>query len=299
MVSAPLRIPRAVLCAAAALAVLRLGAECRWTNLAPEKHIAGRMASPGYLRGKIVILDRRDYANKECESELRKLQAAWTSYKTKDFVLVGSHCGAASADEVAKIAARLGLTYPIYANANADPDGADSGSEPSVAVYDCVAGRRLLSGRFAHDAIGMAGSALMNLRVPPSPKVWKRCLDYEFEQLPGRACLRLKELEADRKALAAFTAEYPDDIVRYRKRSKALARRPEMRKLVDLVRLSRIVKDCDPSLSRKLSAKALAQKIEQFSVLKNSEDEIVAQEAKNAIADLIFAKASMEKPKCR
>lgn len=299
MVKTHLPFCRAAIAAVAAFVAVRLSAECRWTNITPESHIAGRMASPGYLRGKIVILDRRDYARKECENEILKLQAAWTSYKTKDFILVGSHCGTAGTDKVAKIAARLGLTYPIYANAKFDPDDPDTGDETIVAVYDSVSGKRLYTGHFTHDAIGIAGSALMNLRIPPSAKAWKRCLDYEFKFLPARACLRLKELESDRKTLSAFTAAYPDDIVRYRKRSKELARRQDMRKLVDLVRLSRQVKDCDPALSRKLSVKAIGQKIKQFSVLKDNEDEIVAQEAKNAIADLIFAKATMEKKQCK
>ena len=61
-----------------------------WTGIVPQHRIGGRMASCGYMRGKVVLLDCRDYSKADAGS-LSELQKIWKSYKSKSFVLLGVH----------------------------------------------------------------------------------------------------------------------------------------------------------------------------------------------------------------
>ena len=45
-----------------------------WENIDPTHHLAGRMASAGYLRGKVVLLDCRDYGDKSGVDAMRRLE---------------------------------------------------------------------------------------------------------------------------------------------------------------------------------------------------------------------------------
>jgi hypothetical protein len=108
-----LTLGAAALCAAAAFAARPL----EWQNLDAAHHLAGRMASSGYLRGKVVYVDCRDYGDKSSAEAVRRMEEAWQTFKMKQFVMIGSHRGEAGAEKVKRIAEELGLSYPIYADA--------------------------------------------------------------------------------------------------------------------------------------------------------------------------------------
>ena len=59
---------------AAALAALVAGAPAyEWDNVGPDSRLGGRMISAGYLRGKVVLLDRRDYTDPANAEAIRQL----------------------------------------------------------------------------------------------------------------------------------------------------------------------------------------------------------------------------------
>lgn len=264
-----------------------------WTGLERGTHIGGRMLSPGYLRGKVVILDARDYADPRSTQTMHILQQGWKAFRTKQFVVLGSHRGRSGGDAVLAAMRAAGATYPVYAGADA---GAASAACPCITVLDSTGTRRLYSGNDPRQAVGAASAAIFAARRPSDPKQLKFLLDWELEYLPGTAYLRLKELDADKAEKREMEKAFPDDAKRYAKERLKLSRDAEIVRLAKLVELSRLVKDRDTE-----SAKAKAIRPEhldrvsaKYGDLKKSVNPAVAQEAKNALADIIFAKAEIE-----
>ena len=69
------------------------------------------------LRGKVVLLDRRDYGDPSLKAAIEQLQTLWATYKTKPFILLGSHNGKLSAKKAEEALKKLGVTYPVYNDA--------------------------------------------------------------------------------------------------------------------------------------------------------------------------------------
>ena len=78
-------------CVAIAFAQVAFGKE--WRNVTPETRIGGRIVSPGYLQGKVVLLDCRDYADASGAEAMKRLQGVWRTYASKPFVVLGCHTG--------------------------------------------------------------------------------------------------------------------------------------------------------------------------------------------------------------
>ncbi len=265
-----------------------------WTNLTPENRLGGRMVSSGYLRGKVVLLDCRDYGVKESFEAIRGLQQTWTAYKSKPFVIVGGHRGEQSAKRMGKILERLEVTYPVYAQADV-ADAPEKEKSAAIRVYDSTGTVCLYKGNDWRQASGAVGSAIFATIKPATAKQWKRLLDYEITNLPGQAYLRLKSLEKDAEASAELRREYPDDLRRYGEAYAAFKQNKEVKKLAKLVDLARKVKDLDRTSeeAQKISKAAITRVIGQYEPLKESVDSFIVQEAKNAIADLMFAQATL------
>ena len=51
-----------------------------WENLDEAHHLAGRMASSGYLRGKVVYVDCRDYGDKSGVEAMQRMEEAWHTF---------------------------------------------------------------------------------------------------------------------------------------------------------------------------------------------------------------------------
>ena len=269
-----------------------------WENIGPSSKIGGRMISAGYLRGKVVLLDRRDYGLPENAAAIRQLQSIWVSYKTKPFVVIGSHHGESSREKVEENLKTIGVTYPVYDDVRlSKPDATEQEleimqaawgkTEPSIIVVDSTLRRKLYSGRDERSAQGVIGSALMAISTPPGPKQYQFLLDWEIPNLPGRAFIRLKEYrERFPKEAAKFDAEFE------RMRSDN-----EIKRLAKLVELSRLVKDRDRSSkkSARITPEILEKAIEKYIDLKQSDNPNVAQEAKNAIADIKWSEATLPK----
>lgn len=269
-----------------------------WENIKPEAKLGGRMISAGYLRGKVVLLDRRDYGSMSNAAAIRQLQSIWATYKTKPFVIVGSHHGSSSKEKVEELLKKLGVTYPVYTDVRlVKPDATEEElsimqaawekPEPTITIIDSTLKRKLYVGKDDRAAQGVVGSALMATSTPPGAKQYAYLLDYELEMLPGRAFLRLKE----------FRERFPKESARYASDWERMSEDNEIKKLAKLVELSRLVKDRDRTTktSQKITADVLEKAIEKYSELKQSKNPNIAQEAKNALADIKWSEATLPK----
>lgn len=267
-----------------------------WVNVTPSNRIGGRMVSPGYLRGKTVLIDCRDYGSRSCVEDAKALQQLWSTYKSKEFVVIGCHTGEAESERVAKIMDRLGLTYPIYRDAGLLGRDGERLEMSTFTVLDSTGRRFMHRGSDIRRVTGVIGNLIFITKRPSGAKSWKWLLDWEIENMPGHAYNRLRDFNADTSACAEMRKKHPKDFRRYADAYADMKRSDEVLRTAKLVALAVAVKDRDvTSASAKRITKAtLAGAIEKYSDLKGSEDPRIVQEAKNAIADLTFAAASMK-----
>jgi len=274
------------------LPVALAAGEIEWRGAVEGNRIGGRMISAGYLKGKVVMVDCRDYGVKPSIEPMKRLQSVWSAYKTKPFILVGSHRGESSSKRVAAVMERLEITYPVYrdfAAVGIKSDKADGDDKPTNKIYVLdETGKVAYAGSDDRAAMGVVGTALMNMAAPRSVKEWKHFLDWETKNIPGRAYLRLKD----------FESQYPTEAREaYGEVMDALGERPEIKKLSKLVAAAKLVKDRDPNspAALKLTKEKIDSLIEKYEPLKECRDPNVVQEAKNALAELKWASATLSK----
>ena len=267
-----------------------------WMNVVPDSRVGGRMASCGYLKGKVVLLDVRDYSENAEAAMMKQIQDVWAAYKSKQFVALGSHIGPSETREAAgNLIKSLHLTYSIYSDvAVKNDEGALEDLQRGVYVFDST-GKRLYFGKDPRQAMGIVGSAIFAESIPSSTAGWKAALDYEIANLPGQAYLRIRDLKNHKDVLKKLSKEYPDDVKRYAATWREYGENSEVKKLAKLVETTRLIKDRDKNsrASKRLSAATLENLIKQYSVLTQSANPLIAQEAKNSLADLKFVKAEL------
>ena len=268
----------------------------KWDGVGADRRIGGRMISEGYLRGKVVLLDRRDYGDPSQKAAIEQLQTLWATYKTKPFILLGSHNGKSSAKKAEEALKKLGVTYPVYNDAwlqKVNPseeekrviDGMRADPTPYVCVIDSTCRRKLYNGRDLRGAIGVVGSAIIGTSTPMNAKQYQFLLEWEVENTPGRAMLRLKE----------FRERFPREAATFDAAWKRFSGDEEVKKLAKLVELSRLVKDRDVSdtKAQQITPQVLEKAMEKYDSLKQSSRRAVAQEAKNALADMKWSAAGI------
>ncbi len=282
------------LAAAAAAVSLACGARVSVSGLEPANRIGGRMASSGYLRGKVVVIDSRDYLDKSNIEPLRRLQSVWSAYKTKPFVLIGCHTGAAKLKRVGAIVDKLGVTFPVYRGVKVDCGG-QTPPDGKILVIDPTFSKVVYCGADERQVAGVVGPLILSLKVPSTPVQWKSYMDYELDNLPGRAALRIEAFLSDNTAVAEMDAKYPGASKEYREKLEALLKNRNVKKLSKLVEMSESFKDMDTSSKKgkKPSAQAIDDFIEKNKDLLESDDPNIVQEAKNAIADMRFSAAAI------
>ena len=265
--------------------------EIEWHGTSDDNRIGGRMISSGYLRGKVVMVDCRDYGSRANKDVLPRLQSIWSAYKSKPFILVGSHRGQTADGKIGKLMEKMGLTFPVYRDFGVASveKGRKVDEELNSFIYVLdETGKVAYFGTDDRAAMGVVGSSLMNMAAPRSVKEWKHFLDWETKNIPGRAYLRLKDFEAQHPAEAKEA---------YGEVMEKLENRPEIKKLSKLVAAAKLVKDRDPNsaASQKVTKDKIEILIEKYEPLKQCRDPNVVQEAKNALAELKWASATLSK----
>jgi len=271
--------------AAMSASVAFAGPGVGWKNLDDEYRIGGRKVSEGYLRGKVVLVDRWGRNCPPCRAMLPRMEEIWQGFKTKPFVLLGGHCkGWGTPDEVKALVDENKLTYPVYEGAGLAEDEPEYRGIPFLYVVD-ETGKVCYRGHDERRATEALVTVLTDMEAPKDAAMWQKYIDFELKVLPGRAFIRLTE----------FRKKFPQDGKKYDEDYKKLKNDAEVQKLVKLVLFAKMAKDFDPK-DKKTKNKVTKSKIETtvkaYEPLKDSENELVAQEAKNALADLKWAQTS-------
>ena len=258
-----------------------------WKNIDADHHLGGRKASEGYLQGKVVLVDRWGAKCPPCRALLPRVEELWKSFKTKSFVALGGHCkGWGTADDVAALISEHKLTYPVYEGAALAIGEPKFDAIPFLYVVD-ETGKVVYLGRDERNATQAIVSALTDMESPRNLAQWKRFLDYELEHLPCHGYLRLRD----------FRKKFPKEAKAYEAKAKELAAIPDLKKVADLVEFAKKAKD-PPVFGPKDKAKKakyeklVKDKIDKCEGFKEHPDPRVAQEAKNAIADLKWTQAA-------
>ena len=273
---------------AAILGVASLDAGVAWRNVDQDNYIAGRKASEGYLQGKVVLVDRWGLGCPPCRRLLPRVEEVWRSFRTKPFVVLGGHCkGWGDADGIRKLAKDLGLTYPIYEDAGLAVDEPRFSGIPFLYVVD-ETGKVIYKGHNERVATEPVVQALTDMESPKDIEQWRRFLDFEIENLPGRALLRLGD----------FKKKFPAEAKEYAEKEKELKAIPDVKKLSELVDFAKKAKDMRAFDAKKSAQRQRFQKLvkdaisgTKYNSLLESSDPRVVQEAKNSLADLKWTAA--------
>lgn len=261
-----------------------------WTGVDTESHLGGRKVSQGYLQGKVVLVYKWD---KEHAEHLSRLQEVWESFRSKQFMLVGSYRGESAAEGregLKALVKKAGVTFAVYDGAGVE------GEVPNVIYVLDGTGACVWRGsdeRLAEEAVV---KAITNLAYPADIGYYKRLLRKEKDTLKGRTWNHLKELEKrmikDKKFAKTVTAEDKKEFAAMKKELKA---NKDIEKLGNLVEFARIARDYNPKARKqkvRIDKSKINATIKAGEVLLKSEDPVVVQEVKNSLADLKMAAAA-------
>lgn len=258
-----------------------------WKNVDAEHYLGGRKASAGYLQGKVVLVDRWGAKCPPCRALLPRVKEVWQSFKTKPLVILGGHCkGWGSAEEVKALIEGNKLTYPVYEDAGLASGEPKFDAIPFLYVVD-ETGKIVYRGHDERNATQAIVTALTDMEAPKNLDQWRRFLDYELENLPCRGYLRLRD----------FRKKFPKEVKAYEAKAKELAAIPDLKKVADLVEFAKRAKDPPVFGPKDKAKKAKYEKlvndvIGKGEAFKSHPDPRVAQEAKNALADLRWTQAT-------
>ena len=158
---------KATIMAAAAAASLAVSA-ASW-SLDESRWYSGPKLTGADLADKVVFVDMWGVNCPPCRALLPQMQKYWTSFKNKNFVLIGSHCQGRKEAEVAELVKENGLTYPIYDWAGL-AEGAPknpTGGLPFMYVVN-HRGKVVYAGQSHQAAITAAQEAMLMVGQPPS-----------------------------------------------------------------------------------------------------------------------------------
>ena len=120
------------LCLSAALAA-RAGI---WACLDDENWYSGPKLDDSQLIGKVVVVYEWSVMSEECELLLPRIEAVWQSFKSKPFMVIGSHRGGRAKDLIAEKVKKYHLTFPVYERAGLLDGEPKSGDYPFFYVVD-------------------------------------------------------------------------------------------------------------------------------------------------------------------
>ena len=267
--------------------IASLAQAVEWKNVDSDHHLGGRKASAGYLQGKVVLVDRWGAHCPPCRALLSRVEDIWQSFKTKPFVVLGGHCkGWGTADEVAELIAEHKLTYSVYEDAGLATGEPKFDAIPFLYVVD-ETGKVVYLGRDERTATQAIVTALTDMEAPKNVAQWKRFLDYELEHLPCRGYLRLKD----------FRKKFQKEAKEYESKARELLAIKDLKKVADLVEFAKKAKDPPVFGPKDKAKKAKYEKlvndmVSKGEAFKSHPDPRVAQEAKNALADLKWTQAT-------
>ena len=116
-----------------------------WKGLEPENWYCGKKLTEKSLEGKIVMVYVFSSADEDSVALLPRIENVWSAYKSKPFVVIGSHRGGKSA-KVANLIRKSKVTFPVYEDAGRTKEPSAGGRYPIVYVVD-DSGQMIYRGR--------------------------------------------------------------------------------------------------------------------------------------------------------
>lgn len=257
----------AMVAAVAVMALTGVADTVPWINLDDVHKLGGRKITDGYLRGKVVLVCRD-------AKFAERMEEIWTSFKTKQFVLLGSY--AEKAED---------CTYPMYAESGM----AEAPEGVPLYVVD-ETGHLYYKGNDERNATQALVMALTDTDSPKTVKQLQKFLDWEIMETPGAAMNRFAE----------FKKRFPQEAKAYAEKEKSLKEVADVKKLAELVAFAKRAKDMrefDPKkhqMKKSQFAAKLKNALSKYKGLKESIDQRVVQEAKNALADITWKLAEVQ-----
>lgn len=151
---------------AAVAASLAATLNAAWRNLDDSAWVAGPKLTEADLAGKVVLVDQWGIHCPPCLKLMPQLEKYWKAYKSKAFVLIGSHHQQATIEEIRATVAAKKVTYPVYAQGDL-VGGPSSEGIPFMYVVNHL-GQVVYSGGDHRAAIEAVVDALGQIGKPPS-----------------------------------------------------------------------------------------------------------------------------------
>ena len=150
-----------------------------WVNLDEAHHYSGPSLTEKDLEGKVVLIDNWGVNCPPCRESLPRIQEIWQSFKSKPFVIIGSHCQGKQPDKVKELVEANKLTYPMYERVGLAEGAPEFRAIPFIYVVN-HRGRVVFSGHSDREATEALVTAITDIGQPislvrgvPLPKRYK------------------------------------------------------------------------------------------------------------------------------
>lgn len=152
----------------AILAGLTLAAQAvGWKGLGDGSYYSGPKVTEADLAGKVVLVDCWGVNCPPCRALLPRMEDLWKSFKSKPFVLLGSHRQGRQPEKVAELVKANKLTYPQYDGAGIAEGEPSFRGIPFLYVVN-HRGKVVYSGHDDRAATEAVVNALGEIDAPPT-----------------------------------------------------------------------------------------------------------------------------------
>lgn len=142
-------------------------ADAAWKGLGESAWYSGPKITEADLAGKVVLVDMWGVNCLPCCALLPKMQKIWSSFKSKPFMLIGSHRQGRQVARVEELVKANKLTYPMYDYAGLVGEPSSGGGIPFLYVVN-HRGKVVYAGRSEPEATEAVVNALGEIGAQPS-----------------------------------------------------------------------------------------------------------------------------------
>ena len=138
-----------------------------WKGLGEGNYYAGPKVTEADLAGKVVLVDCWGVGCPPCRALLPRMEEIWKSFRSKPFVLLGSHRQGRQPEKVAALVKANKLTYPQYDGAGIAEGEPSFRGIPFLYVVN-HRGKVVYSGHSDREATEAVVNALGEIGGPPT-----------------------------------------------------------------------------------------------------------------------------------
>lgn len=138
-----------------------------WKGLGEGNYYAGPKVTEADLAGKVVLVDCWGVGCPPCRALLPRMEEIWKSFRSKPFVLLGSHRQGRQPERVAALVKANKLTYPQYDGAGIAEGEPSFRGIPFLYVVN-HRGKVVYSGHSDREATEAVVNALGEIGAPPT-----------------------------------------------------------------------------------------------------------------------------------